>query len=788
MELREHRETQMKRLVLPILLGLLTTSAYAEQVAISQFRYLNNNDNSLTIDPNVAQDLLNVDIRPGGRSIKKREGYGLYKDLGTGQGIHGGHHFFDSTGNDVQVWGSSTSLYGIVADATPTQLVSSATLNATWDCADTQGNAYCVNSSRDMYARTAGASIFRYGSPLGTMVEITPTRAVVSGVSGSPNTLYFSESANFINFTTGITETSPFTEVIASPGSKVTHLRYACGKVLWWKDQSFGYLTGENQFDLENTIVSDTVGTFDNTSAIDPGGNVWFRGQDGHIWKYDCTALVKESIDISPNVQASGKRTANSWTQTTTEDFNAGASSNTTVSNNTVFVSTDNTNVSNNSFETSGGGGAANWTPSDAPQWGRNGSGSWGDNCVTINARTGSWMMTVGSTYADTSWTLTAALIDAVTEATLISTTVNYANNSCSWTARTLTGNSSYARRYTKIRFTKSTNGSTLKSDAFIYNGGNITFYTASDRSLGPNYSIIFIDDVTDGKSSITNGFYLSAVRNAPLLTTWDTFSAGYQTYGETVSFFMRSSTNSFTVSSSTPLWQSATAGAVVPVSTGTYFQVKSSFNFTGAGTQTPELNDFTVNWFEGSATDQAYSIYFDNAIWFSLAFGVGISSNNFVFKHDLINEGWTLYNFGAGGFAIQNNRLYFGQVGGDNLFRYGDSTSDNGSSISAYWKSKDYPGADPFLQNNYDQSDTIWAQNTNQSATVTYTVDTSSETSYTVNLSSSTGSIINHRKLLPSRLGYTVNWKFGDSSATSQWELLGYRFTFSPQPYRPSR
>lgn len=783
----------MKRLVLPILLGLLTTSVYAEQVAISQFRYLNNNDNSLTIDPNVAQDLLNVDIRPGGRSIKKREGYGLYKDLGTGQGIHGGHHFFDSTGNDVQVWGSSTSLFGIVADATPTQLVSSATLNATWDCADTQGNAYCVNSSRDMYARTAGASIFRYGSPLGTMVEITPTRAVVSGVSGSPNTLYFSESANFINFTTGITETSPFTEVIASPGSKVTHLRYACGKVLWWKDQSFGYLTGENQFDLENTIVSDTVGTFDNTSAIDPGGNVWFRGQDGHIWKYDCTALTKESIDISPNAQASGKRTSNSYTETSQSDFESGQISpsgylNTSNVPGSVILSTSIALINSPGFED-----GPNNVSNTITNWTVAGTGVVKVACTacrigcsgaTVSAYSGSYYSVMGAV----SGTDTDAFVDVInaSDDTIIkSATLPADTAQCSWGQKYIVHQSSVGHSV-KVRIRRQTQfdgTQTITSNSFVWPGSVWFVYQSTEIALSGTTAFTFDNFIT---APSTAGYY-SSVRNAPNLTAWDTLTGNIANNGGDHSFFMRSSTNAFTKLSSTPSWTQQTIGNVVTIATGTYFQVMDSFSID-APTETPTLNDFTVNYFEGSSSDQTYSTYFDNAIWFSVAFGIGISTNNYIFKYDLINEGWTLYSFGSGGFAIQNNRLYFGQVGGDNLFRFGDSPSDNGASINAFWKSKDYPGTDPFLQNSYEQADTIWTRDSNQSATVTYTVDTSSETSYTVNLTSSTNSIINHRKLLPSRLGYTVNWKFGDSSATSQWELLGYRFTFSPQPYRPSR
>jgi len=895
----------MARTLIVSLILALVSPLWGEQIGVTEFKYLNNNDNSMTIESGQAQDLLNVDIRPGGKSIKKRDGYGLYKDLGTDQGVHGGHHFFDSTGNDVQVWGSSRSLYGIVADATATQLVSSATLNATWDCADTQGYAYCVDSSRDAYIKTDGATKSWFTSPLGTMVEITPERSIVAGVSGSPNTLYFSESSVFTNFTVGIAETSPFTEVIASPGSKITHIRYGCGKILWWKDQSFGYLNGSTQFDLENKIVSDTIGTFDNTSAIDPGGNVWFRGQDGHIWKYDCSALTKESIEITPNIQTSGKRSSNYWTQTTQSDFQSGASSptvsisfltgsivlstgtttytttadfsmgvtsNTEVFNGSVRISTSNANINNNSFETA---------LDSNNDWTNSGSGSiqtsYAMDSCTVSPYDGSKMFL--NPYTDISPVSYTVSVISYDGDTLASTSFTPGDNGCAWTQRTISGLSSHARKSAYINISPGS----IRNNYFLLSGKDITFFTVTSKS-STRYTTLF-DNFVDGRSttnlgwyrspsydtgfnksritiissytsvnqstdyttvsyqtstdnsswgSVTEfdrytsvssilanryvrfistwtrvdnggqnlsstldyltfnvtsatGTYLGAIKNAPNLTGWDTFSSNNSLSGGSISYFVRASTGLFTVLSSTPQWASQTSGGVVSYSTGTYFQIKADFAVSYS-TQTPEINDFTFNWYEGAASDQAYSEYFDNSIWFTVPYGSGISANNYIFKRDLINDGWTLYDFGTGGFAVQNNRLYFGQVSGDNLFKYGTGTSDNGSAITAYWKSKDFSGSDPFLQNTHDQADTIWKQNTNQTATVTYTLDTSSSTSYTVNLSSTTNSIINNRKNLSQRLGYTVNWKFGDSSATSSWELLGFRFTISPQPYRPSR
>lgn len=776
---------------------LLTSVCYAETIGVTSFKYVNTNENSTIINPTEAQDLLNIDITPGGKSFKKRAGYGLYKTvLSTSTGMHGGFHGYDSTGNDIQIWASSVAVLGIVADATPATIVSSMTVNSTIDCADTQGSVYCVNSSRNFYIRTNGASLTSWHtSPLGTMIEATPDRIAVAGVSATPNTIFVSGSNAFTTYTVGPLATDPFTEVIAAPGSRITHLRWGCQRLLWWKDQSFGYLDFEDQYSAQVKTISDNIGTFDNTSAIDPGGSVWFRGQDGHIYEYNCSGLIKQTIEITPQMQTSGRRSANSWSYTNATDFSAGTFSNTFYSGSQsgVVISTDNTNVNGESFEEGSGNNFTYWTNSPATDYTRQTSSSWGDNCGTMSPRTGSYFALTAGLSTDTSWSLSASVIDSVSSATITSMSFPWAINSCSYTQRTIPGVPASARTAVRIRFQNPlaiASSATLTSETFIYNGKDITFYSISDKHVGANRTYIFIDDVANGKNTIDNGLYYSAVKNAPNITSWGTFNAANSQNGGAHSFFIRSSTNTFTVLSSTPNWIAHTAGAIISASTGTYFQFKDSFTVLNAtSTQNPILNNFQLNWFEGTASDQAYMLYFDNAIWATMAYGVGVSSNNYIFRRDLINQGWGFYNFGAGGMLIQNNKLYFGNVTDGNVFQFGSGTSDNGNAITAFWKSKDFTGNDPFNQSSLTQLDIFAKKNTGQSITSTYTMDTSTSTSYSVSLNHALNSYVQNRKLLPfGKNGYTFNIKLGDSSATSDWEIFGFRITYTTLPWKPTQ
>ncbi len=888
--------------------ALAASTGFSDQIAVSSFKYLNSNENPVIIGADEAQDLLNVNISPGGKSVLKRAGYGVYKTLPTSQGVHGGWHFFDTNGSEVQVWASSTSVYGIVSDGTPTQIVSSATLNSTLDCSDIAGSAYCVDSNRDFYIKTNGASLTSWQtSPLGTMIESTPDRIIVAGVSGSLNTLFVSQSNVFTNFTAGPLTTDAFTEVIAAPGAKITHIRSGCGKLLWWKDTSFGYFAFDDQYSAQIKIISDVIGTFDNTSAIDPGGSVWFRGQDGHIYQYDCSGLIRQTVEITPQIQASGRRTSNLWIQTSQGDWQTGASSATSTLSFTISpgdIVTSSFNVTENSSTSWNAGTASNVTVGVSslsltvnnlgnitnPDFESALTGNWYNNGDSVQ-----WQAAASRTNSCTILPQTGSLFAAagVPSGSYLFEIIDLSSNTlasipltglgtCVYQQKTLASASDAGKR---VRFRLRAAGTGCEtlgcylstSDSYIFSGSISLYYafsgsppvtigvdniqlgsstitsgtfTSQAFNTGMPYSFVYASatwtantstpsfvlqksangstgwfDIStttgtnlqtnqrylrylstftalgtdNGQSSITSvtliarssGTYFSAWKNAPSLSAWSTFNPTYTNGDGSNNFYIRTSTSPQSVLNSTVAWVAQPANSLVAAPVGTYFQVIDSFTITSATGTTPTLSAFTLNWFDGNSSDQAYMIYFDNAIWASIAYGVGVSSNTYIFRRDLINDGWGLYNFGAGGMLVQNNNLFFGDVAlSGRVFQFGSGTADNGAAINAFWKSKNFAGADPFLLNQLIQIDTIAKQNTGQALTSTYALDTSTTTTaYTINLSSTSQAIINHRKQLPAgKNGYLFSLMYGDNTATSSWELMGFRIGFVPQTYRPSQ
>lgn len=760
-------------LLLAILLLSLAADSFAGDILVAQFSGLNSQDTPATLEPTAAQDLLNVNITPGGRSVYKRDGYALYQTLTySTSAIHGAHYFQDTAGANIQLWGNDRYLSTTVGGATPI-LLATGTLAATWQCADSFGLAYCLSSSRDTPVRTGGAAATttrQAGIPLGTMVTSTPDRLVVAGVSGSETTLFFSQANTFGNFVVGINSADPFTEPIQSPGSRITHIRYACGKVLWWKDASFGYSIGSDQYNLEDVVISPNIGSLDNSSD-EYNGHVYFRGQDNHIYDYDCANVTRLSRAISPTVTASGRRISNSWTLASAAAFSDGTTSTTTILSSGVEISTENANPTDNSFE------LTQWSALSGSGF-TMGSPATTSSCVSV-AKDGSYV----AGYQNAAMTsCTIGLYDASSGSSLGTTSVTYVPGACIYAQRTITVAGS-RKAYVRLRITCGTDA--LQSPSFTGSGATtVTFWTRSDTIASTR--IMEFDFFQGGKTTLTEGVYFSPVKNAPSLNAWDTFSASKTDGGGTHAFFLRSAANTFTIGSSTPAWNSIPNNSGITIATGTYFQWKDSFTVTAASAN-PTVQSVTVSWLEGTSTDKAYIKYFNDCLWVSVSSGTS-GLNNRVQRWDLQNETWLLDDIAANGFIVDNNNLYFGDPSAGKIYRYGGNlNTDNSASISAYWKSKDFTGADPFVQNTFDSADFIVKQASGTTLTVTYAVDGSTATSYSLNLYDNGRSIVRRGTNLPGRIGNFINIKFGDTSSNTRWEVLGTRFRYTPLAWRPN-
>lgn len=324
----------MKRFLLLSAVLLAAAPVFADETpqtsVVGPFGGLNTNVRREALPASASQDLLNVDVTPGGRSVKKREGFGLDVSLTfSSSPAHNLYTFFDTSGNQVRLAFNDRNVNASVnGSAWSVILTTGITTGATWDCTDYLGQAYCVSSAFDCPIITNGTSAgttCNTNIPAGTLVASTGDRLLIGGTSANPSRISYSQSTIFTNFTLGTQNSSPSFEDINSPGSKLTHLAYHYGRWLWWKDQSFGFIVGTGQLDLQIVTVSNTIGTFDNTDVYDQG-LTYFRGSDSQIYIYDGSNLTRTfSTDIAPTLRTASRRRANSWSQTTQSDFQAGS-------------------------------------------------------------------------------------------------------------------------------------------------------------------------------------------------------------------------------------------------------------------------------------------------------------------------------------------------------------------------------------------------------------------------------------------------------------------------------
>lgn len=540
----------VKRAILALFLSFLAPIIVVgaqSTIGINQFSGLNTQDNPSSLQPSQSQDLLNVRLQPGGRSVYKRDGYGLFQGLGSGQPVHGGYHFQQTGGSDVQLWGSSNTLYSSVNDA-PFVAVATGTLGATWQCTDNLGFAYCVTSANDEPVKTDGTvanTSYQPTIPAGTIIASTPLQLIVGGVSGNASSIYFSANNNFVNFTVGPLPTDPYIEIINAPGSRLTNLGYYFGNVYWWKDQSLGFVSGSSaQGTVGITIVSNQIGTIDNSSAFwnpttyDQGnkfntgaqttsagnpyfnemsslGGIFFRGQDNHIYQYDGYTLTRLSRIITPNITSSSRRKSNSWTQSTQADWQSGIGTPTsnfsyTISPGDVFMSSFSATdtvladfsqgsginityeandliLSTNSASMNNGSfetaDFSSWTVVGVIPGVTTSVTGTGGACNIIAAQDGTYFGSSGSGINEPVMNVFFSVWDASTNIGISTTTIAW-TQSCSWTSRSITVGSTYNRKALKIAISaSSSNFGSIISNSFISNGGNVTFYTAATNT-----------------------------------------------------------------------------------------------------------------------------------------------------------------------------------------------------------------------------------------------------------------------------------------------------------------
>lgn len=638
-----------KALILISVSSALYAGDYTEQVG--PFGTLDNTHAAVTIPNSMSQDLLNVDITPNGKSVKKREGYGTAFTLSNATSpLKGEYLFYDSNGADVVLSFNDRNMNVSVSGASPTVFFSTGPNGATYQCVDAAAYAYCANTSRTSIVKVNSSTYTLVTSVVstGTILAVTPERLVMAGFSEAPNRIDFSKANDFTTWTPGSTNADPINFTINAPGSKITHLVYAHQRIYWFKDSSFGYIIpGDTDANVVSgtgwslKTLNSTIGTLYNTS-IYRNDILYFQGNDGHFYAWDGANLTKMSTNIQSTIDVTQGRASGSWTQTTQGDFSAGSTSpqgfissgivsgqlmpssftatetsqadfnNGTVSNvqvnsTSLIISTSNHNY----FDTSNAWSIENFTG----YWNFNSGGSGAgiqasiqttggvstDNCGSISAQNGTKFIqwdSFGSSVAIKPSSFNYQVLDSVNSSVLASGSITYTVPTCTWTQKTISAASIGQSRqsiYLKFYFDNWPQYY-FNTNNFIFSGGNITFYYSFDEEIinptNRHYYAFF--DTMEGGYSPSTGTYTSQSYDTHLSTNYVSIS----TIGVTVNKYNPTLTLQTSVDNSN--WTQLANGitnSTVPASYigNRYVRYIASFTVTGSSDAFTTFDDATL-------------------------------------------------------------------------------------------------------------------------------------------------------------------------------------------------
>lgn len=303
-----------KILALSLLLFSSPLFAASQPVGGPPWGGLHNADPSMMINDNEAQDLLNVDIGQSGLSIAKRKESYVYSTLTISTApLRGSYYFKSAAGLDTLILANDRRIYRGVDTGSPfsytftfTTIVTTDTAGSFYDFTDSQGIVWRANSSRDEILSYNGTSVTYYPSlPKGKQIEVLPDRLVIVG-STNTNTIYFSASSDFTNFTLGINDSDPFTETVGIPGQDITAIKYANGRLYIWTKRAFYFWEGTNQFDGIIQSVSNNIGTLNPGSIILRNGVLYWQAQTGDFYAFDGSAIqnISRRLNITQQYDA----------------------------------------------------------------------------------------------------------------------------------------------------------------------------------------------------------------------------------------------------------------------------------------------------------------------------------------------------------------------------------------------------------------------------------------------------------------------------------------------------
>jgi hypothetical protein len=481
------------------------------------------------------------------------------------------------------------------------------------------GNAYFVDQTQGLYYWNGTSTTFVGASPKGSIITQFHNRLWITGAAvPNGNQLYGSGYYAGNTWTTGLNDTDPVQYSIGLQDNfdNVTAEYVYLDTLYLFKHYSIFALYGFGQSSFQISQLTQECGCIDGSTIQTYNGGLKFVSLRGveDFNGYSCTRIsdpVKNLVD--PAIQVGGF-SQQSWVQSQTIDWNAGTFNTSTslstttatpylsvssyvftddssadfsagtlsglqVSNGSVLLaSTSTANIQNGSFENSGSGFTQGYCGAQTTA-----------NC-------GSWSAKDGSCYDGISYggltppdpVFKVEVIKNSDSSVLATQTLTYTDNSCTWSAVTLSVAASAGTvAYIKISDCTSVCSEQERSLTFSI-GSDITFYRKSDHGPG-SVKTLAIDYFTMSYGVLPTGVFTSR--------TFDTgFSSSVilvSNLSETINTFTPTLAIQHSTSPSGP-WSDLTTSTTTSSISNRYVHYISTFTMSGGDSPFSSLDSIS--------------------------------------------------------------------------------------------------------------------------------------------------------------------------------------------------
>jgi hypothetical protein len=290
-----------------------------------------------------------------------------------------------------------------------------------------------------------------------------------------------------------------------------------------------------------------------------------------------------------------------------------------------------------------------------------------------------------------------------------------------------------------------------------------------STMSLNSNSSgLPSIQDVTLAARSLNGTFVTQGLNIGSSITSWDiltitdnggdggSLSYAFYTDTDTASGIDISDTGTFTSS------QTITSGDIPSVATAAAAYVSSTFTITLA-TQSPAINQITLDWNEGNANFPISSVVYQGDYISSVAIS-SQTGNDTMFVFDR-NGAWTKYSYPAYSMGLYRQKPYFGSALQGDIVRFqadGIEQDYDGSAVDAFWESKEFDFGFPVSRKTIYRNYITGQRIVDSDATFEYAMDRSTTTkSETLDFDSTAGLFIKTIKPTNTNFRTGINYRF---------------------------